>query len=574
MKNALTTLMRGWLLGIVRTLRRFPLPAAFILLLTLKTILYQLGMKSGSGYEEGVVLYYLATAALLATVTATWGETRRSKRLPYSVTLATQLLWLGYAAYLYTQTRTTLATTTANAATVALLVVLLPGLPYLRSRSELAFRRFCSRLVFSALAAGLTGLILFGGVGLLLASLDPLFGITLGGHAAEVCLTVFLVCCAPLVFLARMPAPDALGQEHHAVGALTRYAVRYVLNPLLCAYAVVLYAYAAYILLTWNLPDGWVSALVSALMGGVVLAVYLFLPLRRTDGWERDDFVARYGPALMLPLLVLMSVGIGRRLYDYGLTVRRLYLLLFNLWCYGACFYLIFTRSRRIKWLLLSPVVLVFLASVGPWGIVQTTQRVLTREVKRALEASGVAACPMDREAYGHTLDAMTEETARYVNDKLAYLLDTYGPESVAAFIKGDVDPAVVDPRYETAFVTFRGNFVSTSTVVLPDSMARLRDFYYTQAFTPDELRRDTVCFNLTGKVPGETGKSLLFDVALDELRGWDTLPTTTPSRVLTSRNGRACLVVENFDLSYYTTPRTDKREVNTLTLAGTLLAK
>ena len=257
MKNALTTLMRGWLLGIVRTLRRFPLPAAFILLLTLKTILYQLGMKSGSGYEEGVVLYYLATAALLATVTATWGETRRSKRLPYSVTLATQLLWLGYAAYLYTQTRTTLASTTANAATVALLVVLLPGLPYLRSRSELAFRRFCSRLVFSALAAGLTGLILFGGVGLLLASLDPLFGITLGGHAAEVCLTVFLVCCAPLVFLARMPAPDALGQEHHAVGALTRYAVRYVLNPLLCAYAVVLYAYACSI--PCSAPTQWCS---------------------------------------------------------------------------------------------------------------------------------------------------------------------------------------------------------------------------------------------------------------------------------------------------------------------------
>ena len=377
MKKSPIHLLRGYLLSLMRTLRRFPLPTLFILLLTLKTLLALHGMSCGTGHEDDITFFYLSGAALLATVTAVWGETQRSKRLRYGVTLATQLIWLGNAAYLFGQPAISLSLGVANGASLVLLVAALPGLPYLHRHNELAFRRFCSRLVFSAIAAGLVGLCFFAGVTVLSLSLEPLFGIRMGTYTVETIATLFFVFCAPMVFLSRMPSPGALGQEQHAVSPLTRYAVRYVINPLLCAYAALLYVYAAYILLTWNLPNGWVSALVSALMGGVVLTVYLFLPLRRTDGWERDDFVARYGPALLLPLLVLMSIGIGRRLYDYGLTVRRLYLLLFNLWCYAACFYMIFTRSRRVKWLLLSPVVLGFLASVGPWNIVGSTQRVL-----------------------------------------------------------------------------------------------------------------------------------------------------------------------------------------------------
>lgn len=574
MKKSPIHLLRGYLFSLMRTLRRFPLPTLFILLLTLKTLLALHGMSCGTGHEDDITFFYLSGAALLATVTAVWGETQRSKRLRYGVTLATQLIWLGNAAYLFGQPAISLSLGVANGTSLVLLVAALPGLPYLHRHNELAFRRFCSRLVFSAIAAGLVGLCFFAGVTVLSLSLEPLFGIRMGTYTVETIATLFFVFCAPMVFLSRMPSPDALGQEQHAVSPLTRYAVRYVINPLLCAYAALLYVYAAYILLTWNLPNGWVSALVSALMGGVVLTVYLFLPLRRTDGWERDDFVARYGPALLLPLLVLMSIGIGRRLYDYGLTVRRLYLLLFNLWCYAACFYMIFTRSRRVKWLLLSPFVLGFLASVGPWNIVGSTQRVLAKEVKRALDASGVAACPMDKTAYGHTLEAMTDETARFVNDKLDYMLSTYGRKSVAAFIKDDVDPHHFGRKTTDDVQTYSQYFTRQARVSLTDSVAHLRHVDETQSLTALDLRRDTVYFFLKDAAASADDSLLRFDIPLGLLRSWDNADADTAPPVLHSHDRRAHLAVEGFYLDLRTDSRPDDLKVNSLTLEGILLTK
>lgn len=574
MKKSPIHLLRGYLLSLMRTLRRFPLPTLFILLLTLKTLLALHGMSCGTGHEDDITFFYLSGAALLATVTAVWGETQRSKRLRYGVTLATQLIWLGNAAYLFGQPAISLSLGVANGASLVLLVAALPGLPYLHRHNELAFRRFCSRLVFSAIAAGLVGLCFFAGVTVLSLSLEPLFGIRMGTYTVETIATLFFVFCAPMVFLSRMPSPDALGQEQHAVSPLTRYAVRYVINPLLCAYAALLYVYAAYILLTWNLPNGWVSALVSALMGGVVLTVYLFLPLRRTDGWERDDFVARYGPALLLPLLVLMSIGIGRRLYDYGLTVRRLYLLLFNLWCYAACFYMIFTRSRRVKWLLLSPVVLLFVVSVGPWNIVSTTRRILTNEVKRALDASGVTTCPMDKTAYDHALEAMSGETARYVNDKLDYLLNTYGRESTAAFIEDNVTPKLRTQRSGRSVCVFSHNFTGEGRVALNDSFAHLQYVEREQGLKAADLRRDTVGFTISATAGDGRATAFRFDIPLEELRRWDAADEEAVRPVLHSRDGKAALVVEYFYLRYSPDSQPDSTTTQSVTLQGTLLTK
>lgn len=574
MKRQLPALLRNPSLSLLRAVRRFPLPTLFVVLLTLKVLLFLHGVRDGSEHEEHVVLYYLASAALLATVTAVWGETQRSRRLRWAVTVATQFLWLGCTAYLYTQPVASLACLVGHGATVALMVAALPGLPYLRSHSELAFRRFCSRLVFSAFAAGLTGFCFFTGVTVLLLAMDPLFGVELSDRAVGTCFAVCFVLGAPLVFLARMPEPDALGQEQNAVGHLTRYAVRYVLNPLLCVYLLTLYVYAAFILLRWELPNGWVSGLVSTLMGGLVVAVYLYLPLRRTDGWTRDDVVARYGPALMLPLLLLMSVGIGRRLYDYGLTVRRLYLLTFNLWCYAACFYLIFTRSRCIKWLLLSPVVVLFAVSVGPWSLVETTQRVLTHEVKRALDGSGVAACPMDRTEYRHTLDAMSDETARYVNDKLAYLLDTYGQESVAAFIHDDVRPHDFAPGTKNEATSYNNYFRSDLPATLPGDYRLLVRQGIKTDITPADLRRDTARLVLTCTAPDGQPRRAEFDIPLQRLRDLDTLSYDYPAVPLLSLDGQACLLVEMYHLTVRPHQDSNTARRDNLTMEGILLLK
>ncbi len=69
---------------------------------------------------------------------------------------------------------------------------------------------------------------------------------------------------------------------------------------------------------------------------------------------------------IVVPLLVLMTVGIARRISDYGFTVNRAYILLLNLWFYGVYIYLFAVRGRHVKWILISAVVVAFVSRVAP----------------------------------------------------------------------------------------------------------------------------------------------------------------------------------------------------------------
>lgn len=71
-------------------------------------------------------------------------------------------------------------------------------------------------------------------------------------------------------------------------------------------------------------------------------------------------------PLLMMPLLILMSIGICRRISDYGITASRLYLATINVWFYVVCIIMLKTKVRRIHWIPISFCVIFALASVLP----------------------------------------------------------------------------------------------------------------------------------------------------------------------------------------------------------------
>ena len=87
----------------------------------------------------------------------------------------------------------------------------------------------------------------------------------------------------------------------------------YIIVPILSLYVLILYVYLITIVVQWQLPDGWVSTLVSVLALGGFLTMAIVYPL----AVQKDKLVSwlfRYFPLLLMPLLVLMSVGIARRL--------------------------------------------------------------------------------------------------------------------------------------------------------------------------------------------------------------------------------------------------------------------
>jgi len=135
----------------------------------------------------------------------------------------------------------------------------------------------------------------------------------------------------------------------------------------------------------------------------------------------------------------LMTVAIGRRLADYGITVSRLYLLVFNVWCYAVCLWLIFTRNKRIWLIPASFATILLLISVGPQSIANVTERQLKKEALTAFTASGIKQFPLTGEQYEKWLKETDHQVARSIDSKLHYLFTDYGYRSISNLVDKDV---------------------------------------------------------------------------------------------------------------------------------------
>ena len=68
--------------------------------------------------------------------------------------------------------------------------------------------------------------------------------------------------------------------------------------------------------MAWELPNGGVSYLVAVMMGMCpLLETYLYFISRDKNSHTSSRFL-RWMPLLMMPLLILMSIGICRRICD------------------------------------------------------------------------------------------------------------------------------------------------------------------------------------------------------------------------------------------------------------------
>ena len=121
-----------------------------------------------------------------------------------------------------------------------------------------------------------------------------------------------------------------------------RIIVEYILTPALLIYAVILYAYMLRILILWKLPDGGVAYLVGGFIGVALVCRLLqeLLTERHFDGFYR------YLPYVAIGPLVLLWVGIVRRIGEYGLTEMRVYLVAVSLLMTVFTLMLLLARPR------------------------------------------------------------------------------------------------------------------------------------------------------------------------------------------------------------------------------------
>ncbi|WP_294616713.1 DUF4153 domain-containing protein [uncultured Bacteroides sp.] len=554
-------------------LKRFPVAVAFIFVFTAYLIRLTATNWKGEDRLLFVIGYYLSVGIVLSLTLHLWSEEVKRRLWKIGVQLAAHTLLIADAFILYHQCspgHSWIEIGIAHAAVILAVGLSVFFLSFLREKNDIASWNFALSTVSSYIVTQLIGFILCAGTCLLLFSLHQLFGI----HISKECyIYIYFLCTIALaltLFLGLLPqGVKKYDREPHSSEFLNGI-LHYLFLPLTAGYLAVLYVYATRILIRWELPTGWVSWLVVTLMTMCIAIEFGLYPTRFKESKRFDNWVARWMPVLILPLLLLMTVGIVRRFNDYGITLNRLYLATLNGWFYIVCIGLFVTKARRINWIPISFAVIFLLTSVLPVNYVSISRNYLLKEVEATMTSTYKDTLPMNNEQYLDWLKTLPEKEALAVNSRLKKLEDFYCDQSIYRLVDKDVnywtakryiikEEAVVEDTVIVAGEdgdtiglkkTYYRNLLTKRVNPLDISGTYTRVMLYDDTmyiFDLQAIKAGTIAFALPTDDVKETPDTAY--VALQDLLEWDKQHNLTPQTLRCNRAGNK-FVLTRFHLN------------------------
>ena len=433
----------------IKGCRRFPL-AILLLFCWAAGAIVMHHLERAYGYNmpniqrfEFFIAYYFPAAALLITAFTLYREANPARPLNRFVAPVTSVLWLAFCIIMTVSMPISRTDGIMLGTLIVAIIITTATLAFYHYKDDREFWRLIMGAIIAAVVAGIGAGIFFGGLQLLLIGVETLFGIS---FYSEITLDIIIVCymfICPVVWLQMLPSLTPNDERTIKMPRFLGGLLHFLFMPLVGAYLITLYVYLFKIVFTWELPEGMVSYLVTALMAGTIAILFCLYPTRFEEGHRFDKLVARWLPILTLPLLILMTVGIVKRFSDYGVTMPRLYVLTFNLWCYGVCLWLLRCKGSRVIWIPVSFATILLLTSVGPQNYSNLAKVWIKHDIRTALKGKKL---PLNEREYDQLFKSKAPEMQR-VLAQLSYISSYYNEDDVSDIL----DSTAYGRRYDYA---------------------------------------------------------------------------------------------------------------------------
>lgn len=236
---------------------------------------------------------------------------------------------------------------------------------------------------------------------------------------------IFLMACCTL---ALMPTEEEAYSVQPNPHKLIRFLMQYILLPLICIEGIILYIYGITILVHWELPEGGIVGLVFsyAIIGSFIW--YLLMPYFLSEEKQWVRFFHRGFFISLLPLLVLLFVGLFRRISDYGLTTNRYIVFVISAWFAIIAIIFAIKKLKNVTPLLLSLLVVTLLTMFGPWSMNNLPDRMQMARFEKLATEYGLlkdghivaAEKPLNEEqcyAMSNCIDYFTDYDYRYTDE-------------------------------------------------------------------------------------------------------------------------------------------------------------
>ena len=310
--------------------------------------------------------------------------------------------------------------------------------PFYNKNNDIPFWEFCKTAILQMLISSIFAQVLMIGLSLAVLSLKELFKVDIQPKVYEDIAVICYALFAPIYFLANITGENEMHKQEFSFNKILKIFGLYILLPILAAYTLILYVYLFQIIFKWELPNGWVSTLVSVLGLGGFLCMLILYPLRLENENRVVKLLSKYFPILLLPLLILMSIGIFRRLGDYGLTINRCYVLILNVWLYGISIYLFLSKANHLKWIVISFAAVALVSSVGPWSVFNITKRTIVKEIEQLLNEAKLM---KDGKVIENTkkIVVLNPKLAESLSEDIKYVYINYGIEKLQPYFSRSI---------------------------------------------------------------------------------------------------------------------------------------
>lgn len=490
--------------------RRFPITVICIILLSAYLCLNTEDIINSANRLTFLIGYFLSVGAFLSLSLHLWSEEVKSKKVSFAVQTTAYIILFADTIFLYYQGKG-LAIGIAHAAWIVAIFMSIFFLSFLWEKDDIPAWNFTLQIIKKTVIAATIGIVMSGGLLLLYISIKHLFGLEINNINGRHILVFCGLLLPSLLFLGMLPQGEQKYDHHPQTTTFTANTIRYLFIPLAIGYLLVLYGYAAYILLRWQLPDGWVSWLVTIFMAGCIAIETGLYFIRIKDRKPWDERIARLLPILALPLLLLMSIGITRRFCDYGITINRLYLATLNVWFYFICIKLLVGKARRISWIPISFTLFFLLTSTFPINYATITRNVLQHEVRTMLKDKEL---PLTYDQYKTLLKSIGQEEAKQLSEKMIYLDDYFFRESVKEFVTMQEFDTFNGLTDESSNKILYGKLDSKSIINIPDQYQHFIRIYTYCTLPSDVLEK--------GKIPVDLEGTDVVYLPLDTLKAID----------------------------------------------------
>ena len=186
------------------------------------------------------------------------------------------------------------------------------------------------------------------------------------------------------LFLSLLKKPDD-NLENYKFPSIFNLLIKFVIIPLIVIYTGVLYIYMAKAVISMQLPKGLISHLVLWYTAFSVIIMILITPFT-----QKDKFLGnfkKYFPYFSIPLIFASLFALFQRIYQYGITEKRYYVLILIFWLLFCM--ILFIRKMNITGIFISLIACVVIAVYTPFSAKSVSNFSQKERLKRMLVKYG-----------------------------------------------------------------------------------------------------------------------------------------------------------------------------------------